>query len=109
MALAFCGCLALRKELPLMECAVGMEKCGREELEAFAESCGLLLRDALVGGDELDPDRKRIAQSLTASLTKDQLLRLKSAVDQLGPACAFHVGVGHLMGRLCAECAEIIQ
>lgn len=109
LALAFCGCLAGRKELPLMECAVSMEKCGREELEAFAASCELLLRDALVGGGELDPDRKRVAQSLAASLTKDQLLRLKGAVEQVGPACTFHVGAGHLMGRLCAECAEIIQ
>lgn len=109
LALAFCGHLAGRKELPLMECAVGMEKCSREELESFAESCGLLLRDALVGGGELDPDRKRTAQSLAASLTRNQLLRLKGVVDQVGPACAFHVGAGHLMGRLCAECAEIIQ
>ncbi|MCI8537094.1 MAG: DNA polymerase III subunit delta [Oscillospiraceae bacterium] len=109
LALAFCGHLAGRKELPLVECAVGMEKCSREELETFAESCGLLLRDALVGGGELDPDRKRIAESLAASLTKSQLLRLKEVMDQVGPACAFHVGGGHLMGQLCAECAEIIQ
>lgn len=109
LALTFCGHLAAKKELALMEWAVGLEKCPREELESFAGECTLLLRDALLGGGENDPDRRTAAGALARSLTQRQLLRLKEVMDQARTACAFNVGSGHLAGQVCVACVDVLQ
>jgi DNA polymerase-3 subunit delta' len=108
LALDFCGRLAAKRELALMEWAVELEKCPREDLESFAGECTLLLRDALLGGGEQDPDRRRAADGLARSLTRKQLLRVKEQMDRVKTACGFNVGAGHLAGQICVTCADIL-
>jgi len=105
--------LAGGSELNLMEFAVSLEKYSRDELEAFLDAVGLLLRDGLICsmGGALEFERKRAAaaQEVAKNLTKQKIIGTIECIETLRRQCNYNLGAGHCAGRLAAACWEGIH
>ena len=113
LALAYGGLLCGGGELALMELAVTLEGCGREELAAFYDACARLLRDALVRplcpGPAAGGPWEECVRRLSGRLGRDKLLALSRLVREGREGCAFFVGSGHSAGWLAARTWEILS
>ena len=112
LALDYTGLLTAGREMALMEFAIRLEGCGREELAAFYEELGLLLRDALVAQwippEEADPERRARGLDLSRALTRAQLMALSQLAAEGREGCDFHVGSGHSAGWLAARTWQLL-
>ena len=113
LALEYGGLLAAGKELGLVEFSISLEKCGREDLTAFYEACGQLLRDALAAQLDLsfprDGEQLACARALAGALSRAKLMALSQLAGEGRDACRFNIGSGHSAGWLAARTWRILS
>ena len=95
-----------RQELELCECGVHLEKCSREELQAFLSQAEELVQDRLLQLAKRETGDAALIE--TGALSKAQLLRVIQIIDELRMRSEANVGIGHCVGLLTTACWEAI-
>ncbi len=102
--------LAARRELPLLQFAISLEKADRGELTALYDEMQRLLHDALCPPALAAalPEWREAAAALAAAVSRGSLVKLTEVFAQARAACDFNIGSGHSAGWTAARCWEAL-
>lgn len=105
-ALELCRAFATGKLLPLSQYLVGLEnkRLKREQLQSLLESAWRAAAEALLAAcGKPHPADIPGAEELRRALSVRQLRQLTELLRQYSAECRYNVGVGHVLGALCAQ------